>query len=72
MSAEGTPGREPNPAEGEPAVSRPSAGTDEDTAYDEGSGDRISPGENPEEDAAAPPGTHQLPADLPPGEIPER
>ncbi|TDC93402.1 hypothetical protein E1161_10300 [Saccharopolyspora aridisoli] len=34
---------EQNPAEGEPATQNPAAGADDDTSYDEGTGDQIRP-----------------------------
>ncbi|MEV4643296.1 hypothetical protein [Saccharopolyspora sp. NPDC049357] len=52
----------------------PAAGTDDDTSYDEGTGDRIRPDaeEAPETEQGEGKATHHLPADIPPGEIPER
>ncbi|MEB3369789.1 hypothetical protein [Saccharopolyspora mangrovi] len=65
---------EQTPAEGEPTTQNPTAGTDDDTSYDEGTGDQIRP--DAEEGSTTEQGrdraTHHLPADIPPGEIPER
>ena len=73
--ASGTRGEhEPTPAEGEPVTQIPAAGTDDDTSYDEGTGDRIRPDaeEAPASEQDRDKATHHLPADIPPGEIPER
>lgn len=65
---------ERNPAEGEPTTQNPAAGSDEDTPYDEGTGDQVRPGseEVPATEQGRDRATHHLPADIPPGDIPER
>ncbi|MEV4729648.1 hypothetical protein [Saccharopolyspora sp. NPDC049426] len=49
----------------------PAAGTDDDTSYDEGTGDRIRPDaeEAPTSEQGKGKATHHLPADIPPGEL---
>ncbi|RRO18695.1 hypothetical protein EIL87_06160 [Saccharopolyspora rhizosphaerae] len=62
---------EPDQA-GVPVDDVPAAGTDEDTPYDQGAGDHIAPEAPyaPERDEGG--STHHLPADMSPGEVPER
>jgi hypothetical protein len=65
---------EQTPAEGEPTTQNPTAGSDDDTAYDEGTGDQVRPDAEETEatEEARDKATHHLPADIPPGELPER
>lgn len=64
---------EQTPAEGEP-TQNPTAGSDDDTSYDEGTGDQVRPEAEETEATEESRGkaTHHLPADIPPGELPER